>query len=60
MLFLVSGPPIDKPGLVTIYGAIDWGWRNQTVPEPATVLLFGAGLPLLYGARRLSQRQSRA
>jgi hypothetical protein len=63
-LFLVTGPAIDTPALVTIYGAINWGWSNQpmplNVPEPATVFLFVAGLPLVYIAHWRSRRQRRA
>lgn len=56
-LFLVSGPSAETPGLVTIYGAITWGWSNQPIPEPATVLLFGAGLGLLWTASSLKLRE---
>ena len=63
-LFLVTGPSIDTPGLVTIYGAIDWGWSNLptplNVPEPATVVLFAAGLASVYIAGRRSRRERRA
>jgi hypothetical protein len=38
-LYLVTGPAANNPGQVTIYGALDWGWHNDPVPEPGTVLL---------------------
>jgi hypothetical protein len=59
-LYLVSGPPADSPGQVTIYGAIDWGWQNNPVPEPATYLLAVTGFATVacVQRRRVAVRRS--
>jgi hypothetical protein len=48
MTLLVTGPPPNQPGLVTIYGAIEWGWSNDPAPaknpEPSTMAPLAAGL----------------
>lgn len=60
ILFLVTGPAIGTPGLVTFYGGIQWGWENHPilaapVPEPETYAMLLAGLGLLGLARRRKQ-----
>ena len=49
LLLLVSGP--TNPGEVTIYGGVDWGWSNQQVPEPSSVVLCGLALVALFWGR---------
>jgi len=55
-LFLVSGPAPNNPGLVTIYGAVQWGFDTSPTPEPSTFLLLAGGLGLMgtIVRRRLS------
>ena len=47
MTFLVAGPAADKPGEVTIYGAVDWGYSTQPNPEPDSLLLIVSGIVML-------------
>jgi hypothetical protein len=55
-LYLVTGPAPTTPGQVTIYNGIKWGWKNSTVPEPSTLVVFGLGTLGLFGSRRLQRR----
>jgi hypothetical protein len=54
---LVTGPPADKPGQFTVYGGIDWGWSNQVVPEPSSLVLCGTGLLCLIFITSRRQRK---
>ena len=56
--YLVSGPDSANPGQFTIYGAVDWGWQNSPAPEPATLVMAGAGLVLVGVWRRNRNRKS--
>jgi hypothetical protein len=55
-LYLVVGP--DKPGKVTVYDGVSWGWENHPAPEPASLVLLGSGVLGLLGHAWLSRKRS--
>ena len=55
-LYLIVGP--DKPGKVTVYDGVSWGWENHPAPEPAGLVLLGSGLLGLLGHAWLSRKRT--
>ena len=56
-LYLVTVPdPTNAPTVVNIYDGIEWGWRNDPIPEPATVIIWsllgGIGIAVAHSRRR--------
>ncbi|WP_026098655.1 PEP-CTERM sorting domain-containing protein [Kamptonema formosum] len=47
------------PKQVTIYNGISWGWKNEVVPEPTTVMGSGLGMTMMFGAWLNKKKRSK-
>jgi hypothetical protein len=48
------------PKTVTIYNGVQWGWKNEVVPEPLTIFGSGIGLGLGVLFKKYSRKQEKA
>jgi hypothetical protein len=47
------------PQQVTIYNGVQWGWKNEVVPEPLTIFGSGMGLGLGVFFKKYSRKQEK-